>query len=256
MKHSYLTAAAGAVVALGLSQPVSASPMIDITVIGDVGDAPATLNAFTAGKKGFITEDFEDLATQTSTNTLPTKVGTFEGFGTGDTSGSCILDCDEIQVLSSGNTPFNGRVDTTNGEDDGQWLDSNDLPKVVWTFDVTDNSSVSDADFGFDKFTDLAFFMTDVSDVGATLTVTFNDGSIASDTISGQGNGTINFVTAAFAGAATSATVTFENTAGDIFGDGFGIDDATIAVPLPATVGLFGIGLLGLGLLAGRRRNA
>lgn len=256
MKYTYLTAAAVAIVALGISQPVSAGAMIDITVIGNVSDAPTALNQFKAGKRGFVTEDFEGFATKTSTDPLPTKVGTFTGSGTGDTSGACILGCDEIQVLSTGNSPFSGRVDTTNGANPGQWLDSNDRPKIVWSLDVSDNASVSDADFAFDKFTDLAFFMTDVSDVGATLEVTFDDGSIASDTISGQGNGTINFVTASFAGAATSATITFENTAGDIFGDGFGLDDATIAIPLPATFGLLGIGLLGLGLLAGRRKTA
>lgn len=256
MRHRILMATAGAGVAMAMIQPAAAGPMIDITVIGNVADAPSTLNAFTAGKRGFVTEDFEGFSTKTSTDPLGTKVGTFAGFGTGKTSGACILGCDEIQVLSTANSPFSGRVDTTNGAGDGQWLDTNDKPEVVWSFDVADNTSVSDADYAFDKFTDLAFFMTDVADVRATLTVTFDDGNSASDTISGQGNGTINFVTAAFASPATSATVTFENTSGNIRGDGFGIDDVTIAVPLPATFGLFGIGLLGLGLLAGRRKTA
>jgi hypothetical protein len=259
----YLKTTAVALLATTLGTPAIAAPMIDIQVIANVTDAPAALNGFTAGKDSFVTETFEapnftaadgsDPTTEYS-GPIQTDVGVFSrGGGASDGSGQCIFGCTKPQVLSTSTSPFGGRKDTTNGAGDGQWLDTNDVSEIVWAFDLTDPASVNDSLFSSNTFNHLAFFMTDVSDQGATLEVTFANGSTAVETVTGQGNGTINFVTAKFGASATGASVTFTNTLNNITGDGFGIDDATIAVPVPASVALLGVGLIGLGVAARRR---
>ena len=66
-------------------------------------------------------------------------------------------------------------------------------------------------------------------------------------------NGNIQFITGNFSELVTSAKLTVKNSNGNT-SDGWGIDEASIAVPLPGTLALFGISLLGLGVATRRYR--
>jgi len=238
--------------ALGLVLAAPAhSAMIDINVstVGSISDAQTALDNYRSSKRRVITEDFEGFAAwngneaTATADPLSTSVGSFQGIGDNGTGTSCVSDCDNIQVADDDSDGLggSGRKNTTDGG--ANWLDSNDIEGIEW---IVDASGIGG------RFTDLAFFLSDVADVGATLNVTFDNGMSESAEITPtQPNGTINFVTARFADFATGATVSMLNTNSSTTNDGFGVDDVTVAVPAPATLALLGLGLLGL---AGMRR--
>lgn len=235
----------------GASLPANAT-MIDVTVqdFGSVGAAQSALATFTSSKRQSDTETFGSFApNDTLAGGLDTAVGTFSNpEGAQNGRGGCIdtagPDCADSLILDNAASPFNGRFDTSVGAD-GQWLDSNDVTQILW--DVTADYN---GDGTADPFSHLAVVLTDVGDVGGTLTLEFENGTTVSETITSQGNGAINLVTAQFSPTALSATLLFDVNRQN---DGFGIDDATVAVPAPAALALFGIGLAGFGALRRRR---
>lgn len=255
-KLPFLGAPLLAAIGLVVAAPANAV-MVDINIniseMDTVAEAQNALSDYTASKRRSITEDFEDEdfeawdgseSTATS-DPLSTAVGDFEGTN-GDGDGSaCVSDCDNIQVADEDSEGLgdSGRTNTTEGDESKNWLDSNDIEGMVWTVDAEGVGG---------QFTDLAFFLSDVADVGATLNVDFSNGGSADATIEPkQDDGTINFVTARFSDFATDASVEMLNSGWASQKDGLGVDDVTVAVPAPATLALLGLGLLGL---AGMRR--
>lgn len=265
----------------------SASIDLSATNFNDASGAWSALEAFRSGQKDYVAEDFEGFSVGTLTNPsgldagggrnntsefLDTNVGQFyngpdavAGTGACTQSGDA-SDCNSAGILNSAETPFSGRFDSTGGddssddtsangsEDQGKWLDSNDTTQIVWDADL-DRDEI---DLGNGrKISGLGVILTDVTDVGATFEVSLKGASVTStENFSGLGNGTFTLVTARFRNflpPITSFQATFENKNGKT-NDGFGIDDATIAVPAPATLGLLGLGLIGVGVAA-RRRN-
>jgi len=234
-----------------------------ISMSVDTSDPFGAESSFIAGAVAFTTEDFEDIAVgkkDTSVSALATDVGGFQATGlAGKTSGQCqnVGDgaCDDLAVLDHATSPFSGRYDTSDGDGDdagrGRWLDSNDVSEISW---VIDDSNAPGANA-------LGLFVMDVADVGATMTINLVDGTSWSEQIAffvSESNGKLAYVSAVADMAITSATVRFANIAGNIRGDGFGIDNVTLArttsVPEPGSLLLLGGGLLGM-LVARRRRT-
>ncbi|MDZ7829115.1 MAG: hypothetical protein U5K33_06390 [Halofilum sp. (in: g-proteobacteria)] len=246
---------AATVLGLGLASPASAALIdINISTVASVGDAQAALDNFRAGKRHSLTEDFEGFsawdgtAGSATSDPLNSVVGTFSSIGANGTGTACVDGCDHLQVADSDSPGLggSGRMNLTDGG--SNWLDSNDIEGIEWLVDAAGIGG---------SFTDLAFFMTDVADVGATLDLVFDNGDTGSAEITPtQGNGTINFVTASFSDMAIGATVTMRNTSGQTTNDGFGIDGATVAVPVPGTLLLLGTGLLAIGAAARRGGSA
>ena len=244
--------AGAAMVALAPGSSAHAAMIqLDVASMGSVAGAQSALAGFRTGKRRALTETFEsfeawDGAGSTATNDpLATAVGAFASLGSHGTGSACVNGCSGLQVgnASSSGLGVSGRTNTTAGG--VNWLDSNDVEGIGWSVDASGIGG---------RFTDLAFLLTDVADVGATLDVQFAGGASASARIlPRQPNGHINFVTARFGGLVSSATVNIRNTHGATTNDGFGIDDATVAVPVPGTVALFGAGLLALAGGARRR---
>lgn len=244
LTRSRLTAAGCAIAGvLALTSTASAGPIVvEVQDFGtNLGAAQTAIGNLTAGKQS-VTEDFEEFTSgQLINGGLATDVGIFKKGAGSDGTGVCDAkdaDCSSPGILNAAGSPFGGRQNTTLGGDN--WLDSNDYTDMIWDVDVA----------GLSAFHTLAFLATDIGDVGGTLTVAFENGANASVNLFDQSNGEINLITATFDPKVVSATVTFSNTAKN---DGFGIDDAT-AIPIPATFGLLGLGLIGLGAVGSRRR--
>ena len=195
-----------------------------------------------------MTETFEGLpsyptATNPERDPTTTAVGSFRADGEAGKGSACVERCDETIVKNESDDKAHGRNSTNGGS---QWLDSNDAEQMIW--------SVSGADLPGNAFNRLAFFLIDAADVGATLEVSLTGGGSDSFDLSGLGNGSIQFVTGSFSEQINDATLTMENIAGNTTSDGWGIDDASVAVPTPGTLALFGLGLLGLGAVGRRFR--
>jgi hypothetical protein len=144
----------------------------------------------------------------------------------------------ELLMIEDETTGEFGRVSTAQN----QWLDSNDADKVTWEI-LTGNYNA----FGF--------YLSDANDQGASLILNFEDGSV-SETLSltsPLGNGNIAYFSLFSDVAFTSASLVFDNGAGE--NDGWGIDGVTLAkVPEPGTLALLGLGLAGLSIA--RRRKS
>jgi len=246
----------------------AASINISAVNFANGNDAFNALQAFRGGQKDYVAEDFEGFSAgdltengsgtlSTGESALETSVGRFgKGSGALDGTGACgggLSDCTSPGILDQPNSPFNGRFNSTPGG--ANWLDSNDVSQVVWEADL----QADGIDLGNgQKISGLGVILTDVTDVGATFQLELEGGMMtASETFAGLGNGDFTLVTASFnfKPPITSFRATFENISGNQTSDGFGIDDATVTVPVPATLGLLGIGLIGLGAAARRRRN-
>lgn len=113
-----------------------------------------------------------------------------------------------------------------------------------------------------DPISAFGFYGTDIGDVSGDLVLTLSDGSTQTINLNTNGSSNGNLLYFGFIDLTESYTrIDFTNTAG---GDRFGFDDMTIGdlaqvvagVPEPAELGLFGLGLLLIGLFAGMRRQS
>ena len=210
-----------------------------------VGQALLARDTFMTGPA--VGEEFENFTACNGSNSLScangtiiTSVGTFTGIGPAITNGaSQVLPKDKIVVRTSVPAPF-GRFNTTPGAGSANWLDSNDLNGILWTL-------VAPGTTYFDK---IAFFLTDLDDVGNVRFSIQANGGAAVERTGVAGDGRLHLVTMRFDTGITNLSIRMVNGAGD----GFGFDGARVAaVPVPAA-GFLLLGALG-GLAAMRRRR-
>jgi hypothetical protein len=251
--------AAAAVAAFGMAGAVNASPIFAIqTTTAPSSNPQAAFDAqaaFLAQMTDVITEDFEGdmFSSLDMSASFSTQVGTFTATGApGDSSNSrCIpssgTTCDQMLILNQDDSPFTGRYNTTAGG--SQWLDSNDVSQLTL--------NIIDPGFAVNAF---GFFVTDATDQGASFRVQFNDGTVVEQllSVSGLSTGDHTYVSFRSTESIVAASILFENFGGsNVTRDGFGIDDVTIGhiVPEPSIIALFGLGLLGFGMMASVRRR-
>lgn len=213
-------------------------------------DATAGETAFLAMLSGpTVVENFDGLggarvdngtdqnSWESHANAYVTNVGTF----TLDTAGQggSNLHNTHLMIESQATGEYGRQVLATDRND--FWLDSNDARKVTWT--------LSNALAGMNAF---GFFLADAADIGARLTLWFDDGSFDSSyTINPYTqSGSMGYVSVISSMSIVGASLTFDNSTGN---DGWGIDDITVGtVSEPGSILLLSLGLLGLGLA--RRR--
>lgn len=212
-------------------------------------DAIAARDTFIGTQGPIIAETFEGFTAcpgaTCDSGTINSNVGTFTGFGghPANPGGSQVDPRGEIVVRTNTPNPFR-RFDVEGGSN---WLDSNDLNGIQW--DIPGASSLP-------ALRKLAFFLTDVDDVGSVNFEISADGTMFDSILTGlqgrQTNGTLNLVTLSFSESVSDLQIRM--TAG--VGDGFGIDGIRVAaVPLPAA-GLMLLGAIGgLGAMRMRKRK-
>lgn len=215
-------------------------------------DAPAALaqrDLFIGGGH-VLAEDFEfgftpctgKNAACSAGTILSSELGSFTGYGTAGSNGASQVKPKSKIVVRTGADGGYGRYNVTPGG--LNWLDSNDREGIDWTFAAP----------GSLTFRKLAFFLTDLDDVGKILfNISVNGAMAVSRPGAAQGgNGNLHLITLLFDQPVSTFDIRMINGAGD----GFGLDGARLAaVPLPAA-GLLLLGSLG-GLVAlARRRRA
>ena len=212
----------------------------------------------TAAGTDAVIEDFEGFAAWNGITGTPaplaTRVGSIHGESALPGSGGSAVAGGinpAIRAMSDPgahgpNTRW-GRQNATAGG--SNWLDSNDLERMIW--------EAGGPDLG--RFNALTFILTDVGDIrGTDFTILAEAPGMeaARVHIAPQANGTVNLVRVLFDHAVTAATVTLVSARND----GFGIDDLAVsrvaAVPLPPAAALLLGGLAALGALRRRRRSA
>jgi hypothetical protein len=252
---AYIVAAAAALLA---PAAVSAATVnISFTAFGatkssaDITGAIAARDAFIGSAPIIVQENFDGFTACDGTNgascsfePLDTAVGRFTGIGpTISNGGSQVAPKDKVVIRSDSPNAFN-RFDVTGT--DGTWLDSNDMNGIAWEIP---------GDSGLANITKIAFFLTDVDDVG---NVRFNISADGHDNLfhmvtwpaGKQPDGTLFLVKMLFSDAVDNLAIKMKSGTND----GFGVDGVMVAaVPLPAA-GFLLVGALG-GLAALRRRR-
>jgi hypothetical protein len=221
-----------------------AAPILGVFGDGTLATAQAAEAAYLAGLPSFVTEDFETgFVPGDRSPSYATAVGTFTGVtpGNPDIGAACGTQClDGLAILTDGTTPYEGRFAVEGAS--GTWLDSNDYKKMTW-----------EADGSYDS---VGFFITDLNDVGARVSITSFDGDnneidLGSLFATGLANGRIYYVTVE--DTAGISRLDFFSDPGRTRNDGYGIDRFTAPqVPEPGTLLLLGAGLVAL---ATRRRS-
>lgn len=205
------------------------------SVVPAGGNAETARNAFLGSLSMVGTEDFETLANGTVdpfSLTFPGSIGNLSA------------------TLSSPQT-----VTVTTADPVGQFSTSG-AQHLDADFGTTIN-----IDFSSTPISAFGFYGTDISDSGGDLVVDLVDVNniVSSFTVIQDGsNNNGNVLFWGFVDASNSYTnIALRNTSSS---DRFGFDDMTIGdqaqvtVPEPATLGLLGLGLVGLGFAARRRR--
>jgi PEP-CTERM motif len=233
----------GAVLAMAMAVSLARAVDVDIIVVPGAGQAAKIAAApgvrdtwisstFAAGSTAVSLEDFEGYTPAVNFNAAHlTGAGTFtpsglpsSGSGTGNV---------EFSILDAATSPFSGRYNTTPGGDN--WLDSNDITELTLA--------------PLNSITSLFFFIGDANDVGGALRleITTAGGTTTWNFPTAQPNGSLYFVGISdfSPGEITSIRLVQTNTH-----DGYALDDfGTVSVgqtPEPGTLGLMGLGLVGL----------
>ena len=218
----------------------------------------STLDA-TAHNVGFgtgtnIGEDFEALGQSMGEGevglSLATAVGTFStigGVGSGGTVTQLTNNTGKQLALRDGSV-F-GRDNTTPGT--GAWfLDSNDTFGMIWNVDL-----------GGALFNSVSFTLSDASDTGAYMRISADGEEFETRTGGKLSNGNELLVTVNFGEAVNTASIILGNFQQDgttyKVNDGFSVDGLQVsAVPVPASVLLFGTAFAGFGVMARRKQKA
>lgn len=247
---------------VGAALPAGAASVsigVDAFTLDQTAEAQSAYEAHVAGAAWRKAEDFESMPSWNGVdgtdNAVVTKAGTIKGVseepGSGHTAinGGAGLEVRDTKLKGMADfTPVWGRQNLSEGGKN--WLDSNDLTKMVWTIG---------ADTKLGKFDRLSYFLTDVGDIAGTdfsVTVSGKGIQTATQHITAQANGEVNLVRILLDDFVTEATVTMTSQRND----GFGIDDLTIAqvapIPLPLPGLLLMAGLGGLAFVARGRKAA
>ena len=170
------------------------------------------LSTFGPGWNPQILESFESFGFGPY-NSLSTGAGTFSvmpGSQPGDYWQSNGTKTDQFTILNSSDTPFSGRFNTTAGGNN--WLDSNDITQIQLTTSLST----------------LFFFITDVNDIGGTLTIKTADGTSSSGFAPNAADGNLYFV-----GIHSSGPIGSVQWLNNSNNDGWGVDDFGTAVDPP-----------------------
>jgi len=215
-----------------------ASSAFALTVdVWDVSTDLAQINAWKSSQKGsvHVLEDFEDMDTGWYKK-KETGVGTFKAFGPSGLGGSSYNSSTYNSSYSpyfsiqENDTYWYGRSNTTASNGASQWLDSGDI--TLLTLAVKDNS-----------LKNLFFYIQDPADSGG-ITVLFVNNLFNYSIFANNQDKASFFVGITLAENETLSTLAWLTTSRS---DGFGLDDfSTIHNPEPATMLLFGCGLIGI----------
>lgn len=226
---------------------VGAAPVFAYNInIWDISNTEQ-ITAWKAAQKGsvHVLEDFEDMDTGWYTN-AQTGVGRFTAEGTGEDAigkGATSYNKDKNNEFS--NDPYfsiksdhdsngYGRYNTTAGDDASQWLDSGDITLLRLTLKD-------------DSLKNLFFYIQDPADSGASTILFVNDDtSFPNFKRFNQKKDKASFFVGITLedGDAPLSSLTWLTSSQS---DGFGLDDfSTIHNPEPATMLLFGFGLIGI----------
>lgn len=218
-------------------------------------DNTSDINGWIEAQGGFVSvlEDFEDIDAGWYAQ-KETGVGTF--FAEGERGrGQTAYNNDDQNEKFSRDPYFSiqdnpdswfGRSNTTTSEGASQWLDSGDI--TLLTLELNDTS-----------LTNLFFYIQDPADFSMT-TMFVNDNnpdtngannSATHYTFYPQANNASFFVGISLTDGEVLSTLSWSTASPD---DGFGLDDfSTIHNPEPATMLLFGFGLIGIAGMTRRR---
>jgi hypothetical protein len=180
-----------------------------------------------------------------TSNPQNTAVGNFASLGGHGTGRSAINGGTGLEVRGDNDMKW-GRYDTDRPALGSNWLDSNDTYGMRWEIG------------GLGSFNALAFFLSDLADVGATFSMKVGDLLFSGDDFPGAGrrlaNGNIHFVSILLPEAVDHLVVEFRH---DRLNDGFGLDGAAIAMIAPIPVPPAGaLALAGLAAFAGLRARS
>lgn len=191
---------------------------------------------------GFVPCDGSNHTDCSAGTILSSQLGSFSGYGGVGKKGASQVQPRSKIVVRTAPDSVCGRYNVTPfGQN---WLDSNDREGIDWSFDAP----------GSLAFQRIAFFLTDLDDVGNILFNISVNGALAVMRPGAESaeNGQLHLITLLFDQPISSFAIRMVNGTGD----GFGLDGARVAaVPLPAA-GLLLLGTIG-GLVAlARRRRA